>query len=74
LEVEIVWPQRPHVLEIHGKDEHQVILVFRSRSPKTTELKAGDDLSAVGWYTKDEIAALDLSPAVIPVLAAHGWL
>lgn len=65
----------PHVVEVvNPPDEHRVIMYVTASCDGAIEPKASSDLDAVGFFTKEALAELDLSDVVRPVLARFGWV
>jgi ADP-ribose pyrophosphatase YjhB (NUDIX family) len=73
LEIRLQPDQTPYVYEIIEDGEHRVIL-YAQTSDYLGELKAGGDLSEVGFFSRGVGLPPDLSPHTGPVLrAVIGW-
>ena len=72
LQVELWDLVRPSVHEIIVGDEHRVILV--SVGTAEGQPKASSDLLEARFFAINEIPVDDLSPAVLPILRAYGWI
>ena len=62
------------VIEIIDPPHEHRIIVYALASPVGGRLAAASDLSSARFFAREELAGLDVTPAVGEVLRKHGWL
>jgi len=72
--LEIRVGRRIDVVEIIDPPHEHRVIVYTLASPVGGAVRGSSDLSTARFFARDEIRALDLTPAVREVLARHGWL
>jgi ADP-ribose pyrophosphatase YjhB (NUDIX family) len=68
-------PGRPRVVEIFDEsgNEHRIIMFWEARPVDDATIKPASDLLDARFFRKEELAELDISPVVKPVLCEFGW-
>lgn len=61
------------VYELIAPGEHRIIIYSRAR-PTAGVLKPSSDIDEARFFTRDELASLDITPVVREVLCDEGWL
>lgn len=72
--LEIKVDRRLDVVEIIDPPHEHRVIVYTLASPVGGSVKASSDLSSARFFSRQEVAELDLTPTVRDVLTRHGWL
>ena len=69
-----VGAQLPVAIAEVLEGEHRVVLFLEAVHYDDQLLGAGSDLLEVGFFHQSELADMDISPVVAPILSETGWL